>query len=124
MHDIFPCRNFFFIEIFCIDSARTFLLSRKSLEYRCMNFFLGHLLRMNFFFSRNFPLHEFSFVLRSPPPPPITFLVVRPQRRMWVFDVCRRSGTLLSRSVIAVFITVLISVNAEEINTRVAESAK
>ena len=34
------------------------------------------------FFSFNFPLREYFFVLRLPPPPPISFLTVRPLYRV------------------------------------------
>ena len=45
-----------------------------SLSNSLYEFFLGH--SMNFF-SFNFPSREYFFVLR-PPPPPISFLMVRP----------------------------------------------
>ena len=46
--------------------------------------FLG-LIGVHEFFSFNFPLREYFFVLRPPPLPPISFLMVRPlPRAAWV----------------------------------------
>ena len=42
----------------------------KCVEGQGRNFFPGLLCMHDFFFSLNFPLHEFFFVVRPQPPPP------------------------------------------------------